>query len=146
MKDTRLRILCGSIYMKFKSRIMSLGIESRLVVARVVRMLVELNEGNFHYSWRGEGWRGYKALERFLCCWKHSISWFRYLEQMTHFPKLTHLCNLDPSLAVYDFSSILIHKDEDIGKMLWESMSCLMLNFTFHEVVWALSKCVGVSA
>ena len=61
-------ILCGSIYMKFKSRIMSLGIESRLVVARVVRMLVELNEGNFHYSWRGEGWRGYKALERFLWC------------------------------------------------------------------------------
>ena len=54
---------------------------------------------------------------------------------MTHFPKFTHLCNLESSLAVYDFSSILIHKDEGIGKMLWEGMYGLILKFTFHGVV-----------
>ena len=68
MKDTRLRILCGSIYMNFKSRIISLGIEIKVVVARFVRMLVKLNEGKFHCSRKGEGWRGYTALERFLLC------------------------------------------------------------------------------
>ena len=41
--------------MKFKDRIISLGIENRVAVARVVKVFVELNEGNFHYSWRGEG-------------------------------------------------------------------------------------------
>ena len=66
---------------------------------------------------------------------------------MPHFPKLTHLCNLDPSLTVYDFYSILIHKNEGIGKILRESMYCLILNFTFHEIVlniiqecWCLSS------
>ena len=58
------------MYMKFKSRIISLGIENRQVVARVVRMFVELNKGNFHYSWKGGGvikhWRGFCGAENIL--------------------------------------------------------------------------------
>lgn len=38
---------------------------------------------------------------------------------------------LESSLAVYDFSSILLHK-EGIGKMLREGMYGLILKFTFQ--------------
>lgn len=56
--------------MKFKNRIISLGIENRVVFARVVRMFVELNKGNFHYSWKGGGvikhWRSFCGAENIL--------------------------------------------------------------------------------
>lgn len=54
-KRYQTEIIVWFTYMKFKNRIISLGIENRVVVARVVKVFVELNEGNSHYSWRGEG-------------------------------------------------------------------------------------------